>query len=193
MDIELIGVRNEDIVDGKFEVPNYVTSIGAWAFDECSELTSIVIPDRVTSIGESAFSGCSGLTSVTIPDNVTSICEDAFWDCSGLESRKANYKAFGITDNELICRGMKYKPNEWNVCVGDLKLRENGIHYCTNLFEIFNYYYGELDEEIAIYECEIKGEDIADTKSSLHCCREIKPTKRLSRLEIIDILNGEEE
>ena len=69
-------------------IPNdgSVTSIGEYAFYNCSGLTSITIPDSVTSIGEYAFSGCSGLTSITIPDSVTSIGEGAFYGCSGLTS-----------------------------------------------------------------------------------------------------------
>ena len=67
-------------------IPDSVTSIGSSAFSGCSGLTSVIIPDSVTSIGSSAFSGCSGLTSITIPDSVTSIGESAFCNCSGLTS-----------------------------------------------------------------------------------------------------------
>ena len=63
-----------------------VTSIGNYAFNNCSGLTSISIPNSVTSIGEQAFYACSALTSVTIPNSVTSIGQYAFSNCSGLTS-----------------------------------------------------------------------------------------------------------
>ena len=67
-------------------IPNSVTSIGNEAFRDCTGLTSITIPDSVTSIYGSAFYGCSGLTSVTIPNSVTSIGSTAFYGCTGLTS-----------------------------------------------------------------------------------------------------------
>ena len=70
----------------KAEIGSAVTSIGNYAFYNCSDLTSMTIPDSVTSIGDNAFSGCFKLTSVTIPDIVTSIGEYAFYNCSGLTS-----------------------------------------------------------------------------------------------------------
>ena len=47
-------------------------------------VSEIIIPDYITSIGENAFQNCSKLTSITIPDNVTSIGEMAFYDCNKL-------------------------------------------------------------------------------------------------------------
>ena len=54
-----------------------VTSIGDWAFEDCSALTTVTIPGSVTSIGYCAFAECSSLSGVIIPDGVTSIGEHA--------------------------------------------------------------------------------------------------------------------
>ena len=67
-------------------IPNSVTSIGDYAFRGCSGLTSVTIGNSVTSIGNDAFSSCSGLTSITIPNSVTSIGDWAFYKCTGLTS-----------------------------------------------------------------------------------------------------------
>ena len=67
-------------------IPNSVTSIGSFAFDDCSALTSVSIPNSVTNIGNYAFYGCSSLESITIPEGVTSIGTDAFSRCSSLAS-----------------------------------------------------------------------------------------------------------
>ncbi|MDY5935369.1 MAG: leucine-rich repeat domain-containing protein, partial [Oscillospiraceae bacterium] len=67
-------------------VPDGVKSLGDFAFDGCSGLTSINIPAGVTSIGNYAFGWCSGLTSINIPDSVTNIKDYAFIKCSGLTS-----------------------------------------------------------------------------------------------------------
>ncbi len=90
-------------------IPNSVTSIGDYAFMFCSGLTSVTIPNSVTSIGLYAFYGCSSLTSVTIPNSVTSIGISAFAGCSSLT--KVNITdiaawcniAFGSNDANPLC------------------------------------------------------------------------------------------
>ena len=68
----------------EFEESSVCESIGAYAFQGCTNLTSVTIGNRVTSLGNCAFSGCTSLTSVIIPNNVTSIGTDAFNSCSSL-------------------------------------------------------------------------------------------------------------
>ena len=61
-----------------------VTSIGDFAFYNCSRLTGVTIPESVISINGRAFYGCSGLTDISIPPRVTRISDEAFRACSGL-------------------------------------------------------------------------------------------------------------
>lgn len=68
------------------ELPSGLTSISAYAFSECSGLTSLKLPSGLTSIGYHAFAYCSGLTSLQFPSNLNSIGDDAFAGCTGLTS-----------------------------------------------------------------------------------------------------------
>ena len=80
-------------------IPDGVTSIGDYAFDTCTSLTSIVIPDSVTSIGERAFSSCNALTTLTIPNSVTSIGDNAFTYCYVLKSLTIGNSVTSIGDH----------------------------------------------------------------------------------------------
>ena len=62
-------------------IPNSVTSIGRYAFKDCSSLTSVTIPNSVTSIGSDAFAYCSSLTAVHIND-IAAWCKINFYDSS---------------------------------------------------------------------------------------------------------------
>ena len=88
------------------------TKISAYAFYNCTSLTSVVIGNSVTSIGYYAFARCSRLTSVVIGNSVTSIGYDAFSSCdsltsvyykgtandwSGISIGSSNYKLTGAT------------------------------------------------------------------------------------------------
>ena len=68
------------------DIPYSVTTIGNFAFSDCGLLTNVIIPNAVTSIGDYAFCYCIGLTSLTIPNAVTTIGNGTFFYCESLTS-----------------------------------------------------------------------------------------------------------
>ena len=67
-DNALVNSQTQTLVTGLSTtiIPNTVTTIGAFAFDGCINLTSITIPNSVTYIDNLAFHYCIGLTSITV-------------------------------------------------------------------------------------------------------------------------------
>ena len=90
-------------------IPDSVTSIGDYAFLQCKSLTNVTIGRGVTSIGEAAFSSCLLLTSVTIPDSVTSIGDSAFNYCFRLTSITIPNSVMSIGDKAFAeCQRLKH-------------------------------------------------------------------------------------
>lgn len=67
-----------------------VTSIGSYAFYNCSGLTTITIPSLVTRIGATVFYNCNNLTSIYIPESVEYIDNTAFNLCTNLRTIDIN-------------------------------------------------------------------------------------------------------
>ena len=66
-------------------------TIGDYAFNGRTTITSVTIPSTVTTIGASSFNGCTGLTVLTIPSSVTTIGASAFNNCSVLATINLGY------------------------------------------------------------------------------------------------------
>lgn len=82
-----------DEIDGK-----KVTSIGEWAFESCTEITTVNISNGVIIIKEGAFSYCENLKSIIIPNTVTEIGYSIFSQCENLT-------------NVMISNGIEWIPN----------------------------------------------------------------------------------
>ena len=139
--VELHGHKKirDNMFDGHYSltsitIPNSVTSIGSYAFSDCSGLTTITIPKNVTSIKDGVFGGCRGLTTISIPDSVTTIGNSAFNSCSGLTTitipnsvTSIGGYAFGYCTN-LNSVIFKSKPSG--------TIDKNTFRNCTNLTDI---------------------------------------------------------
>ena len=70
----------------EISIHDAVRSIGKYAFENCSGLTSLLLPSSLGGGEEGMFSGCSSLESLTVPQGVLFIKPWMFKNCSSLTS-----------------------------------------------------------------------------------------------------------
>lgn len=63
-----------------------VEEIKEWAFQDCKNLIEFSFPATLTRIGEEAFRGCTSLKRVSFPHHLEYIGEGAFYACTSLEA-----------------------------------------------------------------------------------------------------------
>lgn len=113
-------------------LPNSTTAIRKFAFARCSGLTSVIIPNNVTSIGDSAFRWCSSLTSINIPESVTRIEQCAFNNCSSLSSLNIPQNITRIEDGTFSKCAITSLSIPENVTY----IGQHAFYYCTSLTSI---------------------------------------------------------
>ena len=120
-------------------IPEGVTTICDYAFQDCYSLANITIPESVTSIGHEAFSGCRNLRSITIPESVTSIGHEAFSGCRNLRSITIPESVASIGDGAFKgcynLTSVNFSENNKNYCSVDGVLYDKGktrIIRCPN-------------------------------------------------------------
>ena len=74
---------NNTAISGSLAIPNSVTEIGEGAFENCMNLYSLSLQSNLKRIGNRAFYACRFSGSLTIPNSVTEIGERAFQNCTG--------------------------------------------------------------------------------------------------------------
>ncbi len=119
----------------KLEIPDSVTSIGNYAFYNCSALSSITIPDSVTGIGDRAFYNCSALSSITIPDSVTSIGEYAFY-YTGYYSNSSNWENNILYIGNHLISAKTYLSGAYTIKNGTKTIAARAFYDCDSLTSV---------------------------------------------------------
>ena len=76
------------------------------AFENCSNLVSIVIPDKVMVLNTRTFAGCSSLTSVTFGRNLNEVYSYAFLNTTSLKNAYFDKYVYYIADSAFNGSGL---------------------------------------------------------------------------------------
>ena len=114
-------------------IPNSVTSINNYAFNNCSSITSVTIPNSVTSIGFSAFSGCYRLNTICCLNPIPPTCNKATFYCDSWVRDKYDVYTYAILRVPMGSEevyGAAYEWRYFNKIKGDM---ESGgrVHYAN--------------------------------------------------------------
>ena len=114
-------------------LPNTISEIGAYAFNECTALTNVVIerenletgeieevktlPNGITAINEGVFRNCSSLNELDLPDSVTDIANFAFGGTAFVEARlhesEGGEGTLRLPSNLLTIAGSAFESERW--------------------------------------------------------------------------------
>lgn len=106
----------------KLQSTNNISSIGAYAFQNCSSIENIEFKNEVDNIGKYAFSNCTSLQSVIFDDSLDRLGEYAFSDCTAL----------AVISLPCDFENLTYSAIENTAFVNDENNWEDGILYIGN-------------------------------------------------------------
>ena len=110
-----------------------ITSIGAYAFRGCYNVTMIAIPDSITRIGKYGIYACKSLTNIELSNNTALIDEWTFAYCESLTNITIPQGVTSIGDYAFA-----YCENLEDITISDsvTTIGEFVFYYCNSLKEI---------------------------------------------------------
>ena len=109
--------------DKNYKIPDGVTSIGDYTFEDCISLTSITIPDSVTIIENCAFKDCTSLTAINVAtgnENYVSV----------------NGVLYDVDKTAIICYPAGKKDKNCKILDGVTFIDRFAFSGCTNVTSI---------------------------------------------------------
>lgn len=116
--------------DTEIVIPRYydgklVTEIYGRAFENCTNIKSVIIPDTLSKIGYDAFKGCTGLVNVILPEGLMLIGDFAFKGCKNLVNisipNSIENIGYGSFDD---CQSLQYTSYENGYYLGNNTIKE---------------------------------------------------------------------
>ena len=111
-------------------IPNTITTIGKFAFADCTNLVDITIPSSIIDLNQGCFAYCSSLKYIEIPSSVATYEDRIFICCTSLEEIK-------LPNNiTVIPYGLAYKCTaltKVNIPYGVTKIDQTAFRECSSL------------------------------------------------------------
>ncbi len=140
----------------EIELPEGITTIGDYAFEDFVSLHSVKLPESLRHIGAGAFYNCKALTDINFPDNLQSIGIEAFFLCRSLKKAVLPQGLKSLGDYAFYeCKGLK------EIAVpGSVEELSKGAFYCEQTHKVNSI---ELEEGIkVIHEHALGGVNVKD-------------------------------
>lgn len=129
-----------------YVAPDGVVNINGHAFQDCKDLTTLILPQTLTTIDRFAFENCENLKHINIPEKVFMIGASAFRGCSSLCSVTVapNNKNYTSDDGTLFSKDktkLLYVPfaaarERYFVPDGVIHIEKDAFYECTELTEV---------------------------------------------------------
>lgn len=164
------------------------SSIAPWRKQHQNDIKTVIISDGVSSIGSYAFYNCSNITSVIFPDTVTLIDIYAFYGCSSLEKVVLPNGLRELTNRSFGSAGVK----EIYIPATTTNINSNTFRN-TNLTTIYGEKGSYAETWAKRYSITFKAEkleadEVADTSSTIS--KFDQTVSPISLLGSIDLGNG---
>ena len=114
-------------------IPNTVTSIGIYAFGNCSGLTELNLPNSITNIEERAFNDCYNLKNISLPNSVKTIGNYAFSNCTELTDITIPNSITNI--EEGLFKGC-FNLSKMNIPNSVTEIEDYAFYGCWNLTDV---------------------------------------------------------
>lgn len=113
-------------VDGKLELPDTLTAIGANAFELCGALKQVTIPVGIREIPDNVFYNCQNLLKIKLPESLTDVGDNAFYNVAMNSRLSVEYAGSAEQWLSLI--------SDAHCGVGNDKLKNSSPTFVPNTF-----------------------------------------------------------
>ena len=128
-----------------------LTSIGSYAFKDCTKLESIELPTTLRSLGDEAFRSCESLETLVIPAGVVSFPERVFQRCASLKEVYLYGNVFAMEKDAFA-----FNANlERMYFLGDIRNITFASMPFEDSFKVTFYAYPECSDALAAYVSEV--------------------------------------